>query len=399
MILAAFAVSLSGCALFRHNSSKVETSSIEEPFENSNTEASEEPSENPSFETTSEQQSESLDNESSSAIDYGPIVEPLSEGDDYNVDEFEEVYANSAKNFGSSSPITYSEYTNFMPHEVYDKYGIGAHRVRVTTNDVDHYDYYLMYNHKIYDFSRIGARVDSNHYIVQFLFSDYNGDGFVEITVSYFCYSYLTYLSSFDTKNEMFVVAESAALNNAFITFERSENGFDIYKQEVVDGVIQEEKTLYSYILGYSRDYHLNEEMYKLKNSNYRVEITFDKYTTVFPFVYAGLKLKFAVHVSMHWLGEAFTYTNGTTYLDGALTTFRQNDHVLEMEGWDECYAITTFTIIRGQVIDKTYYYIDTSYDRHSINNPIGTYDMEVSYRGESLFQDDALTIESASLY
>ena len=92
----------------------------------------------------------------------------------------------------------------------------------------------------------------------------------------------------------------------------------------------------------------------------------------------------------MTYLGESFSYVNSTGYLDGATCTFINGEDKIICEGWGETCVVTTFSVFTGMEIDRTYFY------PYNLSNQLkkGTYDMVISYRGESVVIEDFLTIE-----
>ena len=97
----------------------------------------------------------------------------------------------------------------------------------------------------------------------------------------------------------------------------------------------------------------------------------------------------------MTYLGEAFTYTNGDTYLDGAIVYFVNDESNIVCEPWGAGDAITTFVIFNGMVIDRTYSYCE---DLNYLNKE-GVYDMVILYanRYQNIYEpiviEDFLTV------
>ena len=99
----------------------------------------------------------------------------------------------------------------------------------------------------------------------------------------------------------------------------------------------------------------------------------------------------------MVWLGETFTYTNGTNYKAGAFPTFNHVEGFtqipLKMEGWSEGMVVTNFTVYRYETITKKYIFYDDYLDM----SPIGSYDLSVSYRDEVVDYPNALEVKVIS--
>lgn len=320
------------------------------------------------------------------------IINQLATGDDYHVEEFKAVFEAMPKPISASKGVTFSDYQNIMPHDYYDQYHIGAFRVKVTIGDDDPLCiYYLMYNQKLYDFSRIYPKADYSKPSASFLFADINKDNHIELTIAFYICSRLTvtYLATLDTASETYILASHSAYNS-FLFFKEKDDGYQIYSKQVIAGEIQDSEVLFSDIIPYTRSFTFNQNEYDLKSDNYRVLVKKDEErTSITPLIYRGLTMRFAVKTSLTWLGETFSYTNGDNYLDGALATFTQGETKLKMEDWPVGPMITDFTIETNQVIDCTYYYLD-EYDDY---NPLGNYDMEISYREEIIIEKNALMI------
>ncbi len=325
------------------------------------------------------------------------IVDPLKESNSYRLDEFKEIFNNTQKNVGGVS-ITYSEFVNYMPTPVCDKYDVAAYRVtRVHPNeDTDFYDYYLMHNGKIYDVGIIGGRKDGTSGFIQFLFSDFNQDGYVEITTSYYTHNYSTlcYLSTLDTKTGYFLHTSSVVEQWLYFKYE---NSVYIYGKEFDGYNIGEKETLYSTVDHYSKTYGLTSDEIKLESEHYKVKITLDRGSTTFPLIYRGLKPKLYITTEMLWLGETFTYRNGTNYKAGAFPTFYQvvgsEEIPLKVEWWSEDMVVTDFTVYRYETITKKYIFYDDYLDM----SPIGSYDLSVSYRDEVVDYPNALEVKVIS--
>ena len=321
------------------------------------------------------------------------IVDPLEEGNDYHVDEFKEVFNNSPKSV-SGLGIVYTEFVNYMPTNICEKYGVTAYRVTYEMNgeDTDFYDYYLMHDKHIYNAGVIGARKDGTSSFIQFLFSDVNQDGNVEITTSYCCHmiSTLCYLSTLDTKTGIFLHTQSVEDKWLYFKYENKE--INIYQKEFNGFSIEGQEILYSPINSYKRNYHLFDEDLTIRGESFRTKVSLNKGETTFPLIYQGLKIRLYITTEMTYLGETFTYTNGSTYKAGALPVFTAKDgSTLQMEYWDENMSVTTFTIMHLDVITKQYAFYDT-FDNM---NPSSIYDISLSYRDEIVEQSDVLEVKN----
>jgi imidazoleglycerol phosphate synthase glutamine amidotransferase subunit HisH len=91
----------------------------------------------------------------------------------------------------------------------------------------------------------------------------------------------------------------------------------------------------------------------------------------------------------MTYLGDTFSYTNGTGYLAGAVPKFVCGDDTVPMMGWGEITVVTKFIVMTGQVITREYEFINSSTEP----SKEGTYDLIVEYRGEKVLLEDFLTI------
>lgn len=313
------------------------------------------------------------------------IFDP-SEASSHRTEEFKELLLNSKY---YSDGIEYGEVYNYMPLAIADKYNLGAFEIELTSHNESRF--YITFNDFIYNVDRIGANNTALYKgFVHFLLTDINEDGFFELTTSYYLNSNLkiTYLSSFDSKTLNVVKANS--VYNKFAKFGLHDDNLAIFtsnNENCKPSDTEElDLKLYSEIIPNTTLHKFKNNKYYVESEIYQVEITFLEYTIHFPFTYKGVYLKFQANVKMTYTGETYSYVSPDIYLDGAELEFKNESNSINMEGWGAGAAVTHFTILKGQVIDRTYNYY--------LSENKGTYDIVVSYKDVEKTVKDVLTIE-----
>ena len=302
-----------------------------------------------------------------------------SEPSDRGVEEFKEIFRNSDY---YADFIEYGECYNFIPEDVSAAYGIDAfsYVARDTTK------YYVLYDGEVFRADRIGGNANADHGFVQFALADYNGDGFFELLCSYnasreddendrwgYCHSHIFILDSRTHKS-----VQSYTNYDGIIYFKKGEDGlFDAWQSP--DKNPENANVLYRDLQKNTVKYKFSRDKATLSSSSYMAVVTVDEGTAHFPITFEDLSLTFEVNVKMTYLGETFTYTNGTGYLAGAVPSFVCGEEKVPMEGWFETTIMSKFTVTTGQVIEREYSFYNSALQP----NKEGKYDLVVEYRGE----------------
>ena len=259
--------------------------------------------------------------------------------------------------------------------------------------------YFIKYEDSMYEISPFSMSKENNNCITHIGISDIDNDGHIEIYSAvnafkdrgdnYYCASFL---KVYDSKLKTCVAATDYDNVNYFK--ENDEGVLCIYN---ADGTLPMEKDLNNGIL--DKKYYslatnlfdtptLNTSKYEFKSKTitkecnlYKVDITINDNTIYFPVLLKNVYVTpyFTIDVKMTYLGKPFSYTNPTTYLDGATVTFKNGKNKILYEQWLEFNAIEDFTIETGQVIERTYRYNESLNYRFEE----GTYDMIINYQNE----------------
>ena len=305
-----------------------------------------------------------------------PILFNTVSGHSYLKDEIEAAfYSRDSYN----SEYHYSGFANYIPSDISKRFAIAA--TIIYSEYRDEYSYYIYYNHKLYNVDRIGADPDASYRgFVQFAITDLNNDGFIELLASYHLENNINinYLSAFDTKSEQMV--QPFGIYDEYVFFKMNGDTLAMYTSQ--NNNINNATTHYSDVVVNNKKYIFNQKSYHLECDTYEVDVTIDEHTINFPIIFKGVTLNYDVYTAMKYLGKTFTYTNGSSYLDGACPQFGG----IKQEGEMALTVITTFVIWNGRVVEQQYRFVDNLV----INNQEGTYDMTISYR----FADEVITVE-----
>lgn len=293
-----------------------------------------------------------------------------------------------------ANEMEYEVLSNYVPQEKSELYNFDAFTVEM--NDEIHF--YAWFNGKIYNLTSIGAIINNNYHFLHFCVSDINNDGYLEISTSVnfnrtsknpFSFTYVTIIDEYSEK-----IIRFDNTYNAFAYFKEDQDGvIGVYISDTKtydDGSYDESNTLLTKLLPNDYKFTFKKREYNCSSDNYDALITIDDNTAYFPVLSDCARIGFKVNVNMTYLGESFSYVNSTGYLDGATCTFINGEDKIICEGWGETCVVTTFVVSTGMEIDRTYFY------PYNLSNQFkkGTYDMVISYRGESVVIEDFLTIE-----
>ena len=293
-----------------------------------------------------------------------------------------------------ANEMEYEVLSNYVPQEKSELYNFDAFTVEM--NDEIHF--YAWFNGKIYNLTSIGAIINNNYHFLHFCVSDINNDGYLEISTSVnfnrtsknpFSYTYVTIIDEYSDK-----IIRFDNTYNAFAYFKEDQDGvIGVYISDTKtydDGSYDESNTLLTKLLPNDYKFTFKKREYNCSSDNYDALITIDDNTAYFPVLSDCARIGFKVNVDMTYLGESFSYVNPSGYLAGATCTFINGEDKIICEGWGETGVVTTFVVFTGMEIDRTYFY------PYNLSNQLkkGTYDMVISYRGESVVIEDFLTIE-----
>ena len=306
--------------------------------------------------------------------------------DSYKVKEFTEAFGN----YKEKEQIIYNndnvslDVANLMPHQIFDDYGVGLFSVRTKDGGQTYDDAYLYYDKELYCVSPIHVRSNQDGFkvygkVIDVAFTDLNKDDAYEVTVSYQYQenSKSMYLTTLDLMSREMV--SSSGFYDTEISLKKKNNEIVIYQNN----------DFLSNIKPYLRDYEINEPKVTVESINYKVDITWSKYQTHIPVDYPNLTHRFKVDVDMTYLGETFSY-EGSYYIETATVSFYKGNDIVRQNEFFVDTALINHTINRGQHLKETYYFIDTFEDK----NKSGIYDMEVSYRKETVSKENILTIK-----
>ena len=313
-----------------------------------------------------------------------------SEGTSLHKDRFIKTFDEMNSSYGES--IEYEVLGNYVPSKKSNRYHFDAFIVKIDES----YYFFVWYNDKIYSVSDIPANADNKCSFVHFAVTDINNDGYIEIMTSLNFNKdpnpiSFSFVSIIDGKSEKMV--HLGTIYKAFAYFKENNDGvLGVYKSDVetiANGTYDSSNTLACNLVKNDYEFSFKEDAYEVTSENYKASISFIEDDFYFPVLANTFAVGFSVNVVMTYLGETFSYTNGTGYLAGAACAFVNGENQIKCEGWGENTVITKFVITTNMVIDRTYKYsqsLDTLFNE-------GKYDMIISYRGEVVAVEDFLTI------
>lgn len=303
------------------------------------------------------------------------------EANDSFVEEYKKAY------FASEyfiEPYTNVIFYNYIPDHIFNNYNIGAFKIQIVGIDSYHFLYHDGVIKRIEPFEQNGDKGFSH-----FVLTDCDHDNNKELICSFYYWgSYLqvSYLAALDTKSNLIITTSS--IHDRYVYFKEHNNKLGIFLSEEKD--INKADYLSTYVKRNNRKYSFMMKKYNVEALTFSADVTLDEFTINFPLSFGHLGKWFIVDVSMRYLGNSFSYINSSTYLDGALATFKNDTGEISRLGYGiGGDAMTEFTIATGMVIEKTYAYIDYT---NEPNNP-GIYDMVISYRGDSVVIEDVVIL------
>jgi len=297
-----------------------------------------------------------------------------SEATELNKDKILDAY-----NEMTNSSNEVKAFYNYMPKEYSDKYKFDA--VEIVNNNEDS-EYYIYYDGCLVNaFSQSITATSNSKFkgFVHFSITDLNNDGYYELLSStgYENIIHKSNVEMLDSKIKK-STSLSSALDKYLFFYQSLEKGFSIYGSN--DNNIDNIDTHFITLKPNELKVNFKENEYMLESDNYFVKIVFDRYLLDI----AVGNLAFSCNAIMTYTGETFTYTSPFTYLEGASVDFIDGENSMN-SNFASMDAFATYTVETNQVIDRTYTYYP--------QKP-GTYDMKVSYRGETIIVEDVLIIE-----
>ena len=294
--------------------------------------------------------------------------------------------------------VEYEVLGNYMPTEKSNLYDVDAFIVKIG----NYYYFFVWHKNKIYNVTNSLSPSDKDDYsYVHFAVTDINKDGYIEIMTSVNMNENreknpvsFSFISIIDEKTEKIV--DLYTIYKGFAYFKEDKNGvLGVYKSDVetiIGGSYDTSNTLVCTFAKNDYNISFKDSTYEVISENYKATINIEEDVFNFPVLSDYFSIGFKVNVVMTYLGETFSYTNSSGYLDGATCTFVNDDNKIVCEGWGETAVVKTFEIYTGMVIDRTYDYpqsLDKQFNE-------GTYDMVITYRGESITVKDFLTISKS---
>ena len=310
---------------------------------------------------------------------------------DFNI---ESIQADFLKSQYYCEKYEYKEYYNYMPEEISKAYELDAFQVVYNRGSYVFAVSFIRYKGEIYPVERFGTSHPEGSGFAHFALTDINSDGYFELLSSYTTYWYSGGEENFQTKITVLdsksgiCKTQIGCCTDGYLYFKPDEdNRIGAYVSAKKD--VHNADTLYTeFLVNPSRYQFLTKEFSK-QATNYKVDVTIDESSLAFPVRFKGVEIGFAVNVRMTYLGETFTYTNATTYCKSAEPRFENAENKIQMDGFFEGQAITTFTIEKGQVLDRSY---DFSYGYYELDKE-GVYDLYIEYRGEEISIPAFLTV------
>ena len=315
------------------------------------------------------------------------VVKTLETGDDYKIKEFTEAYGKylEENKIHYESDVTVDA-VNIMPHDIFDTYGAGLFKLNINNSDKEK-QAYLYYNKALYKVS-YQTYMDEECEINSLAFTDVNKDGSYEITIAYnnTKINKLSYLTTLDT---MTLETASGLLYNVNAYFKKKGNVIGVYGNNYMKEGKEEH---FDDIRLYERNYELSLPKYDLVGNTYKVTITWSRSQTNVPVEYFGLQHVFIIKSELTYLGEDFEISWGAYPWGAQIDFIKGNERLSNLGQVGNSYASVdgTITITNGYKFNGTTSIIDT-YDKKS---PLGTYDMEVLFKGETIMVEKALIIK-----
>ena len=278
------------------------------------------------------------------------------------------------ENFNDSYDWYYN-FTNLIPEQITNKYGISVFKVNKINNlqftlNIPTICYYIKYKDSIIniaDFTNVNIEKFSNESgFIQFSITDCNHDGNIELLMSYFDdESHLTGIYIYDTLSQLiyseFYKAQSEVDMNYKIFNYDEKNGLCVYTSK--SKLCSNEIVLYKELKGNFMTFDFVDKN-KIINELFYMCIKFDEKYVNFPiYIFKNGVLNFSVTVKFEYLGDPKTYyleESEFEYLD--IIFVSQSEEVLRCEKIhvDDYYDFGEFKLNNGDIIVKSFdFYIN----------------------------------------
>lgn len=326
----------------------------------------------------------------------------VAEPTDRNVDDFWPLVALQDGGIPGFSSASYQDAAvyNYAPAYISEQYGVDIFRLE---KEGQPSPVFARYKDTLFYVSYHAAGVDSPG-LISFALSDGNGDGYFEIYTS----TNKRYVADNPNAASMCTTTVCVSDTKTRKCFQRYEYNGYVYFKENANGHVCAYKTdedsyeggTYEQANTLLDDFEPNTSYYAFAGDTFTVEcdlfratVTIQNYSLGFPVHYTDWfdTIYFEVIVTTTYLGEPFDYSGGS--IRGASVKFFNAQSTLDCEPWAEAAVIVRQTINPGDVFSFSYRYCDRRYASQAKPQDTGTYDMEISYRGQTVLVEDVLTL------
>ena len=327
-----------------------------------------------------------------------------SEGTSLNIDRFEPYLAEYMNENMSES--TYNILNNYIPEDKSEEYNLDAFIVGVD----DKTYFFLWCDGVLYSLTNISSKARSlnkyNKEYVHFAITDLDKDGYIEILVSInnnIIIEYANKKPAFDSRDHLIIIntkekklSEHQELFNKYAYFKECDNDcVGVYTNPTGIKYTLKEKAeydecteLYTTVQKRNLKFTFENKEFEVMSDNYKVDIQIN--LIELPVAFSNNSSFFKMVIKMTYLGETFSYVSSSSYLEGAECIFKNGENIISCditEFGDD--VLTDYTIEAGTEITKT-----RTYAVEATESIVpGTYDMEVSYRGETAIAYGVLNV------
>ena len=333
------------------------------------------------------------------------IFEPSSNKSDLN--NFVDKFLNN-ENFNDSYDWYYN-FTNLIPEQITNKYGIAVFKVNKINNlqftlNIPTICYYIKYKDSIInlaDFTNVNIDKFSNESgFLQFSITDCNHDGNIELLLSYFDDgTHLTGIYIYDTASQLIYSEFSKAqskqdMNYNFFNYDEK-NGLCVYTSK--SKICSNEITLYKELKGNFMIFDFIGEN-KIINESFSMSIKFDEKYINFPiYIFKNGILNFGVTVKFEYLGDPKTYYLKESEFEYLNIIFvSQSEEVLRCEKLyvNDYYDFGEFKINNGDIIVKSFDFNINLQGYKDINKICGYNSLYVLFDNREYFTNTGLLID-----
>lgn len=285
------------------------------------------------------------------------------------------------------------------------KYNLDIFQAKIGQDDVY---YFAKYKDDIYFISPFPLSYKGNNCITSIAITDINDDGYVEILTSVLTgirdgSSGMSFITVIDTSTRHSI---KMTIYDNIVCFKENYDGVvslynangalpssdDIQNGKLNDKYYDSADNLFDTPILNTSNYEFADRTVNASCDLFSVEITVCDAAIDFPYLFMDdyFGVYFEVNVKMTYLGRSFCYVSSDGYLDSAVAVFTNNANQIECEGWLLSEVITEFTIKRGEVLERTYRYVDSARNL----NVEGIYDMIITYELEEEGIFETIVIE-----